>query len=280
MKRSMLKILLATLFSLMFVMFSAITTAYADSSNVNVDVDWKHVTFNNDLGYPFIDSHDRTMIPFRAVANFMDGVNVLWSDDSKEAGFYVNKDVPFGGGGGTYHAKVLVRFPIDTNQCWIYAKMYKNNDNPIIVQRLVTMDTNAIIKNSRTYAPIRYLVEGLGYSVNWNDYSRTVNIHMFPDSNWVLDIFRDYSYDQGGKNIVNNSSIAETYAREFLRAGYGKGGNYNLSYLGKDNLGDMKGYVYQATSGTTRKNIFISYNGEFLYSNDDGLEYTLFDLLP
>lgn len=280
MKRPTLKILLVTLLSLVMVLSCAITTTFADSSNVNVDVDWKHVTFNNDLGYPYIDRNDRTMIPFRAVANFMDGVNVLWSDDSKEAGFYVNKDVPFGGGGGTYHAKVLVRFPIDTNQCWIYAKLNHNNDNPIIVQRLVTMDTNAIIKNDRTYAPIRYLVEGLGYTVSWNDYSRTVYIHMSSDSNWVLDIFRDYHYDQRGYITVNSPSVAETFTREFLRAGYGKGGSYNLTYLGTENLGDMKGYVYKATKGSSSKNIFISYNGEFLYSNNGGLDYTLFDLLP
>ena len=127
---------------------------------------------------------------------------------------------------------------------------------------------------------LRYLVEGLGYSVNWNDYSRTVTVHMDPDSNWVLDLFKDYYYDQRGFITVKSPSIAEIYTREFLRAGYGKGVSYNLTYLGTDNLGDMKGYVYQATYGTTRKNIFISYDGEFLYSNDDGLEYTLFDLLP
>jgi hypothetical protein len=38
------------------------------------------------------------------------------------------------------------------------------------------MDTAAVIKNSRTYAPVRYLAEAAGYSVDWDSTAKTVVI--------------------------------------------------------------------------------------------------------
>ena len=43
--------------------------------------------------------------------------------------------------------------------------------------KTVTMDTSAIINNSRTYAPIRYLAEYFGYTVGWDNATRTVIIN-------------------------------------------------------------------------------------------------------
>ena len=39
-----------------------------------------------------------------------------------------------------------------------------------------TMDTAAVIVNSRTFAPIRYLAEYFGYAVGWDGATRTVSI--------------------------------------------------------------------------------------------------------
>ena len=36
------------------------------------------------------------------------------------------------------------------------------------------MDTAAVIVNSRTYAPIRYLAEFFGYKVDWDGKTKTV----------------------------------------------------------------------------------------------------------
>ena len=36
------------------------------------------------------------------------------------------------------------------------------------------MDTAAIIRDARTYAPVRYLAEAAGYDVSWDNDTRTV----------------------------------------------------------------------------------------------------------
>lgn len=41
----------------------------------------------------------------------------------------------------------------------------------------VEMDTAAVIVNDRTYAPVRYLAEFFGYTVDWDGKSRTVIIN-------------------------------------------------------------------------------------------------------
>ena len=40
----------------------------------------------------------------------------------------------------------------------------------------VAMDTAAVIKGGRTFAPIRYLAEYFGYTVDWDKATRTVII--------------------------------------------------------------------------------------------------------
>ena len=44
-------------------------------------------------------------------------------------------------------------------------------DNP---PGIVTMDVQAVIKEGRTFVPVRYVAEALGLTVDWNDETRTV----------------------------------------------------------------------------------------------------------
>ena len=98
---------------------------------------------------PFIDANDRTMVPLRAVADAME-LDVNWDAVAREA--------VFTGGGKTIY------FPIDSSTA-------RTSDGGT-----VTMDTAAVIVNDRTYAPIRYLAEYFGYSVDWNAEARAVII--------------------------------------------------------------------------------------------------------
>ena len=98
---------------------------------------------------PFIDENGRTMVPLRAVGDAM-GLNVSWDDSAKEAIFFDS-------------AKNTIIFPIGNTE----AKSTKGT---------VSMDTAAVIRDGRTFAPARYLAEFFGYTVGWDGATRTVSI--------------------------------------------------------------------------------------------------------
>ncbi len=98
---------------------------------------------------PFIDENNRTMVPLRAVAEAL-GLTVSWDGEAREAIF-------------TDGQKTIV-FPIGSTQ----ARLEDGS--------AVQMDTAAVIVNSRTFAPIRYLAEHFGYTVGWDKATRTVLI--------------------------------------------------------------------------------------------------------
>lgn len=113
--------------------------------NVNVgdeSVDWTDAT-------PFINSSGRTMVPLRAVGDAL-GLTVSWDNSAREAVF-------------TDGSKTIF-FPIGSRTARTSEGSY------------VTMDTSAVIVSSRTYAPVRYLAEYFGYSVGWDNSSKTVMI--------------------------------------------------------------------------------------------------------
>ena len=98
---------------------------------------------------PFIDANGRTMVPLRAVGNALnltvdwDGAarEAIFTDGSKTIYFPIDKNVARTSGGGT-----------------------------------VEMNTTAVIVNGSTYAPVRYLAEYFGRTVDWDGNTRTVII--------------------------------------------------------------------------------------------------------
>ncbi|MFA5524378.1 MAG: copper amine oxidase N-terminal domain-containing protein, partial [Tissierellales bacterium] len=57
------------------------------------------------------------------------------------------------------------------------------------------MDTSPIVKDSRTYLPIKYLAESFGYEVSWDSETQTVNLtstHSI-DGTYVSDIISSFS---------------------------------------------------------------------------------------
>lgn len=98
---------------------------------------------------PFIDEHNRTMVPLRAAADAI-GLDVKWDANAKEASF--------ASGGKT------IFFPIGSNTA-------RTSDGSSI-----TMNTAAVVVDGRTYAPVRYLAEFFCYQVDWDANTRTVII--------------------------------------------------------------------------------------------------------
>ena len=117
------------------------------SKAISVTVGGKAVAFTDAI--PFIDENSRTLVPLRAVGDAM-GLTVGWDGSAREANF----------SDGTK----TIYFPIGSNE----ARTSGGGT--------VRMDTAAVIRGDRTFAPIRALAEFFGYTVDWNGTSRTVII--------------------------------------------------------------------------------------------------------
>ena len=117
------------------------------SSGVGVTVDGKAVQWTD--AAPFIDANDRTMVPLRAVSDAL-GLSVNWDTSTRVASF--------SDGGKTLY------FPIGSTTA-------RASDG-----RTIAMDTAAVLVNDRTYAPVRYLAEFFGRTVEWDGATRTVVI--------------------------------------------------------------------------------------------------------
>lgn len=120
--------------------------AGAAESTVNVVVDGKPVEFPD--AKPFIDSNGRTLIPVRFVAEKL-GAEVGWNGKEK---------------------KVTIK------NVKVEIILYIGQSDIIVNGQTHTMDTAAILENSRTYVPIRYVAEALGAKVGWEGATRTVVI--------------------------------------------------------------------------------------------------------
>ncbi len=123
----------------------------ANASNVNILINGKVVQFTEDSGYPYVDENNRTMVPLRATmetAGFAVGY-----DSAKQTAIVI-----------TEHGRIEV--PIGTNIIY---------DNNILIEN----DTTAVVKNGRTYLPIRAVLEAAGFTVEWDSMTTSVNAYTF-----------------------------------------------------------------------------------------------------
>ena len=245
----------------------------ADSTNVKVRVNGQSVAFNNSLGHPFINDNDRTMIPFRAVANFMTDVEVLWDDNCKEASFW--KDAPVTIYGEQYYLMIAARFPIGTNQAWRDIWLYDSDDNLVAsYSHFTQMDTLSYIVNDRTYAPIRYLAEALFCLVGWDDSTRTVLIYEPTD---IAEALLDYENNHP-EHFVTWDYEARQYAYIYLRRVFGYF-DPNLEYLGEKYgylEGDERGWLFNSVETGHMIYIYVNDEGETWFS-DDGQTFHIWE---
>ena len=119
----------------------------------NINVNSTDVTFTEATGYPYLDANNRTQVPLR-VAMEQAGAKVTWDQNSKVA--TVEKR-------GT-----VVQVPIGANYIIVDGKQ-------------VPTDTSAIIKNGKTYLPIRPVLEAVDFGVEWDSDTQTVFAANFLD---------------------------------------------------------------------------------------------------
>lgn len=122
--------------------------AYAADA-VNVSINGNPVRYDQGSGEPFVDQASRTQVPFRQTMESF-GCSVSWEEDSQTA--VAVKD------------GVEVRVPIGASY------IYKNGAQ-------VANDTAALIKDGRTYLPIRAVLESFGAQVSWEESTGTVLVY-------------------------------------------------------------------------------------------------------
>jgi hypothetical protein len=118
----------------------------AAASEIGVTIDGKSVELQSGYGEPFIDSNNRTLVPLRGVMEAF-GASVSWDETARKGNVEKN---------GT-----TVQVPIGESYILVNGVTVKN-------------DTSAVIKNERTYLPIRAVLEAFGAGVAWNAGSKTV----------------------------------------------------------------------------------------------------------
>jgi len=102
---------------------------------------------------PFIDENSRTQVPIRFVGEAL-GANVSWDGSTKRVTITLNGK------------KVVLQI---------------GNKNYEVNGQQKQMDTVALLKESRTFVPVRFVSEALGATVKWNANIRTVYIDMNGD---------------------------------------------------------------------------------------------------
>ena len=105
---------------------------------VKVKVDSTDVVFPD--AQPFVDENGRTQVPIRAVSEMLD-CKVDWDDTSKTATI--------------------------TKENGDVVKVTLGSDVLTVNNKSSQMDTTAIIKDDRTFIPVRFVAEALGLEVEW-----------------------------------------------------------------------------------------------------------------
>lgn len=111
-------------------------------------INGEYIEFNDKIGYPFIDENNRTQVPFRIILEKI-GAKVEWNNETRTA--IAEKD------------GIKVEVPIDKTF------ILKNGER-------IENDTKALIKDERTYLPIRVVLEAFGYEVGWD--GKTITVKM------------------------------------------------------------------------------------------------------
>ena len=182
---------LSFLIIISLLMFPTSFTSAADT--VSVRIDGTQVVFNQTAGYPFIDENSRTQVPFRVVLEAF-GATVDWDNATRTA--IAEKD------------GIIVKVPIGTDY------IEKNGVK-------ITNDTTSLIKDSRTYLPIRIVLEAFGAAVDWDGASKTVVVQTSRTANTIQ---ATITMEDGGKIVLElYPDLAPQSVRNFVylaRAGY------------------------------------------------------------
>ncbi|QDX91009.1 hypothetical protein EEL30_00630 (plasmid) [Brevibacillus laterosporus] len=160
------------------VTISSEVKASAQSYDIHVQVDKKDIKFPD--AKPYLDtSNNRTMIPVRFVSEAL-GSKVDWDQENHKV--ILNKD-----------GKVI---------------LLKIGEKKALVNgQEITFDAQAVVKNDRTYVPLRFVSESFEARVTWSNSEKLVRIYT---KNWTGAIEGDTGNTSNGSTnggSSNNGSL-------------------------------------------------------------------------
>ncbi len=167
-------IVLVMLVSVIIIANTNLIDVNAAENKINIVVNGNPVVFTEDSGFPYVENY-RTMVPLR----------VTMEAAGAAVGFDFTKRVAI-----IITENSRIEVPIDTNI------LYSNNLE-------IKNDTKAIVKNGRTFLPIRAVLEAAGFTVEWDAKTSTVNAYTF-------------KYDENLFVPYSTSSL-ETLVKEILK---------------------------------------------------------------
>lgn len=177
----MKKLLSFTIIMILLTTNSFIVNANTD---INILLNGTAVVFDETTGYPYVDENNRTMVPLRATM--------------ESAGFVVGYDA-------TAQTAIVItennriEVPIGTNKIYVDNVLKEN-------------DTNAVIKDGRTYLPIRIIFESINYEVEWIARANLIRVYYadYDQSSKVENIQVHYWNEDLNKAIYPQSSRYDT----------------------------------------------------------------------
>ncbi len=115
---------------------------FADGQDIKVKVDEKNISFPD--AKPYINQDNRTMVPVRFVSEAL-GCDVEWQEHGQLVTI----------------TKEEKRIVLQIGQNWAIV-----NDNDLAMKK--EFDTQSVIKEDRTFVPLRFVSETLGAGVAWD----------------------------------------------------------------------------------------------------------------
>lgn len=139
-----------TIFLIVIVITLILTpvVASAQQTGPHISIDGELVQFTSESGYPFLDENSRIQAPFRVTLEAF-GAKVNWEQSTRTA--IAEKD--------------SIRVEVPIGQKYI-----------VVNNQRVENDTAAVIVESKTYLPIRKVMEAFGMEVIWNNETQAVDI--------------------------------------------------------------------------------------------------------
>ncbi|MCT4686678.1 copper amine oxidase N-terminal domain-containing protein [Vallitalea sp.] len=208
--KKVVNLMVAVVMMMTAMMVSTVTA----ETYVTVTVEGETVDFPD--AQPFIDANNRTLVPIRFISEALGG-QVIWDGDLQQATI-------------TYDNKVI--------------KLVINKKEITVDDQVQVMDTQAILKDSRTYVPVRFVSEAMGANVEWDNTNYTVIITLKRDTvdlegmtnEEIIQQLQEYPYQENNftKRIENHEWLVDRYSEDKVIEFVETGKNYMETFYNVD----------------------------------------------
>ncbi|WFD11805.1 stalk domain-containing protein [Tepidibacter hydrothermalis] len=172
----MKKIVLITLISIIIVATGAVCKASEEPLTITVDD--KVILFGESTGLPYVTDTGRTMVPLRICLSSI-GCEVDWNQQRQTV---ISRK-----------GQIKVQIPIGKKE------ILKN-------QIPISIDTAAVVKNGRTYLPLREVMEAYGYAVDWDSKTRIISVTQNTSYENMIE-FTPFNINGGSTGIFSRKQL-------------------------------------------------------------------------